>query len=190
MRAGLISAGVILQQLIFIEAALAAEEGPSPFAGDLYTSLVTILIFVLLLIVLSRYAWQPMMEAINKRQAQIRDALTEAQKQKEQADELLEEYKQLLQAAEAEAEELIRQTQLKVKELQDQMLERAQKQARHIIEQANKRIEEAERQAIRRVYDASVDIAVEMARKILQREVNLEDHRILIQQGLEQLQVK
>ncbi len=187
MRSWVLIANIVL---ILTGTVQSAEETPSLFAGDVYTSIVTLLIFSLLLLVLRKYAWKPMMEAINKRESQIRDAISEAQREKQHADELLEEYKQLLQAAELEAEELIKETQLKAKKMQEEILEHARGQAKEIIEQAGKRIEEAETEAVRRIYDSSVDIGVEIAAKILQREVNAEDHRILIQQGLDELKVK
>ncbi len=168
-------------------AAEQAGEKVSPFSGDLATSIVTLITFGLLLIVLGKYAWKPMMEAIMTRESQIRNDLQKAQDEKKHADELLEEYQQLLEAAQAEVEQMMKEASVKAEEIRKEIIAEAQKQAKETIVQAKEAIEQAQTEAVRELYAKSADIAVELTSKILQREVNSEDHRVLIQNGLQEL---
>ncbi len=176
--------------LIVSNVSFAAEGGGekvTPFAGDLATSIVTLITFGLLLVVLGKYAWKPMMEAIMTRESQIRNDLQKAQDEKRHADELLEEYQQLLEAAQAEVEQMMKEASVKAEEIKKEILANAEKQARESIAQAKETIEQAKTDAVRELYSRSAEIAVELTSKILQREVNSEDHRVLIQNGLQEL---
>ncbi len=175
---------------LLADVASAAEqtgEKVTPFTGSFATSIITLVIFGLLLIVLGKYAWKPMMEAIMTRESQIRNDLQKAQDEKKHADELLEEYQQLLEAAQAEVEQMMKEASIKAEKIRQEMLEAAQKQAKETIAQAKEAIEQAQTEAVRELYAKSADIAVELTAKILQREVNSEDHRVLIQNGLTEL---
>ncbi len=169
------------------QAAEQAGEKLSPFAGDFVTSIITLIIFGLLLVVLGKYAWKPMMEAIMTREAQIRNDLQKAQDEKRHADELLEEYQQLLEAAQVEVEQMMKEASIKAEEIKKEIIANAERQAQEAIAKAKETIEQAQTEAVRELYAKSAEIAVDLTAKILQREVNSEDHRVLIQNGLQSL---
>ncbi len=192
MRNVTLSAIVVLcSQRILMAATEAGDAAakPSLFSGGPFTAVITILIFGLLVAVLGKYAWKPLLEALKQRETTIRDDIQNAKNEKLKADDLFEEYKQLLAAAEQETADMLKEAAAKADKLRQELIAEAQKESKQIVEQSKDKIKDAELQAVRNIYDKSAQIAVDLAGKILQREVNGEDHRVLIQSGLEELKV-
>ena len=84
-----------------VAAAMGAEggEGPSLFTGDLGNILWSLVTFVVVLIVLGKFAWGPILGALQKREDFIRSSLELAKKDREDAEARLREYEEKLQAA-------------------------------------------------------------------------------------------
>src|SRR5436305_443733 len=102
-------AGVAAMTMMAVPA-LAAEEGgeaPSLFAGDLGNSVWTLLIFVIVLIVLGKFAWGPILNTLQTRESFIREALEKAKHDRESAEARLKEYEQKLAAARAGATAIV-----------------------------------------------------------------------------------
>lgn len=166
----------------------AAEEGgDSIFGGGFYTSLLSVIVFVLLLVVLGRFAWKPLLEALNAREETIRGDLDKAKSEREQAEKLLAEYRDRLAKAQAEAEGVVKSAAVAAEKVKSEILEQAQTQAAETVEQARAKIDAATMEALREIYRRSATLATELAANILQREVNAEDHRVLITQALDKL---
>ncbi|MFA5863696.1 MAG: F0F1 ATP synthase subunit B [Phycisphaerae bacterium] len=165
----------------------AAEAEPSVFGGTIWASIWTLVIFILLLIVLGKFAWKPLLSALKNREDQIRRDIDSAKAQNLEAEKLLARYQDQLAGAQAQAMEVIKKSAVEAEHVRDQILAHGQEQARHAIEQAKDQIEQAKIQALKELYSKSAKIAGDLAAKILQREVNSEDHRVLIQHGLDEL---
>lgn len=165
----------------------AGEAHPSVFGGTIWTSIWTLVIFILLIAVLGKFAWKPLLHALKNREDRIRNDLQTAKDERQAAEKLLADYKQQLAKAQAEAQELIKKSAAEAEHAKEQILAHGQEQARHAVEQAKQQIEQAKNQTIKELYAKSAELAGELAAKILQREVNSEDHRVLIQQGLDEL---
>src|SRR5262245_27567766 len=88
-------------------AAEAEHESPSLFAGDLGNSFWTLLIFVLVLVVLGKYAWGPILNALQSREQFIREALEKAKREREEAEARLREYEERLAGARGEASAIV-----------------------------------------------------------------------------------
>jgi len=166
------------------------EEPPGLFSGSIWTSIWTLVIFLLLLMVLGRFAWKPILQALKNREDRIREDLQTAKMDREQAEKVLADYKQQLAKSQAQAEELLKQASVQAERAREEILTHGQEQARAMVEQAKQQIDQAKVQALKDLYAKSAELAGDLASKILQREVNTEDHRILIQQGLDKLEKK
>jgi len=139
-------------------------------------------------VVLGKYAWKPILQALKNREDRIRGDIEAAKAERTEAEKLLAEYKQQLAAAQAQTQELLHKASVEAEHTREQILAHGQEQARNLVEQARQQIENAKVQALRDLYAKSAELAGDLASKILQREVNSEDHRVLIQQGLEKLE--
>ena len=89
--------------------AMAAEGGadPSIFSGDLGNMIWTVVIFALVVVVLGKFAWGPILEGLQSREAFIRDSLSEAKADREAAEETLKSYEVKLAEARAEATAIV-----------------------------------------------------------------------------------
>src|SRR4029450_10132488 len=99
--------------LTVIPAVVSAQEHDtalSPFAGDVGNALWTVVIFVLVVLVLGKFAWGPILNQLKTREKFIHDALSSAKQQREAAEATLKEYGEKLRAARAEADAIIAQS--------------------------------------------------------------------------------
>jgi len=185
LKANWIAGGIVLA----VPAMAAASEGeePSLFAGDLGNILCTLIIFFLLLFILKRYAWGPMLEALRRREQFIEETIENARKQKAEADALLAKYQEQLDKSQQEARAIIEQARRDAEQVRQRLQAEARTEAEQMIERARQEIALARDAALRELQDVAADLAVGAASKILRREVSGDDHRRLIEQSLAEL---
>ncbi|SFC32152.1 F-type H+-transporting ATPase subunit b [Parapedobacter composti] len=130
----------------------------------------TFVAFLLLLFLLRKFAWKPIMEAIGEREKSIEDALTSAEKAKAEMARLTNENEQLLKAARAERDIILKEA----KELKDQIVADAktlaQAEGAKLIEQARKEIDDQKKRALAEVKNQVSSLSLDIARKVLQKE--------------------
>lgn len=126
--------------------------------------------FLILMFLLARFAWKPVLNMINERERSIEDALASAEKAKAEMSRLINENEQLLRAARAERDVILREA----KELKDQIVNDAKTQAQvegnKIVEQARKEIQDQKQRALADVKNQVSTLSLEIARKVLQEE--------------------
>jgi len=166
------------------------EETVSLFGGGPATVVWTLIIFLVLVVVLGRFAWKPLLEGLKNREDMIRTEIDNARQEREQAEQALKTYRDRLAQAEADAEKLIKQSAVEAERVRSEILARAQVQAREAMEQAGSQMELARQDVLREIYVRSTDLASDLAARIIEREVNSEDHRILIDTALDELQAR
>lgn len=175
---------------------LAAEAGEaespssplySPSQG-LITGIVTIVIFVLLVAVLGKYAWGPILSGLKAREEKIRKDIAEAEAARAKAEATLREYNRQLETAEQKVRDLLNQAATDAEKLAAQIRTRAQHEAEETRERALKDIEAARQQALAEIYEQTADLATKVAEKILRRNINADDQRELVSQSLQELQ--
>ncbi len=161
--------------------------GTNPMVVDPDLALVTAIIFVLLLLVLWKFAWGPLITAIDRRERHLKENLEEAERQHAQAKRLLADYQEKLTQAGAQVRALLEEAR-KDAELQKQkILDQAQATAQAEKERAVREIEAAKVTALRELGEKSVELAVDMAGRIVRDKISPEDRQRLIQESLKQL---
>src|SRR5512141_3439272 len=103
-------------------------------------TLWTAITFLVLLFVLRRFAWGPIVGMLNEREKTIRDALEEAKRERAQAEKLLAEQKEALAQAQREAAEIARRNQQEVEVLRQELTARARKEADELLHDARRQI--------------------------------------------------
>lgn len=169
--------------------ALAAggEGGANPFAGDVGNALWTMIIFVLVVLVLGKFAWGPILSALQKREEFIRDSLAQAKKDREDAETRLREYTEQLQAAGAKATALVEEGRRDAEVVKRKIEEEAKAEAVRMIERAKREIGIASDTAIKQIYELGAKLATDVASKIIRKEVNAQEHSRLISESLNEL---
>lgn len=177
--------------LALLASPLAASEaggaGGGPFSGDIGNALWTLVIFVLVVLVLGRYAWGPLLSGLQARERFIREALDSAKSDREAAEARLKEYELRLAAARDEASAIVDEARRDAEALKRTLEADGRAEGQRMIERAKREIGIAADTAVKQIYDESARLATELAGKILQREISPADHERLIREALDRV---
>jgi len=166
----------------------ASEESPDIFSGTWGTAILTLAIFIVLLAVLGKWAWGPILAGLQKREEHIRQTIEDAQQSREAAEQALEEYQAQLSQARNEAQGIIDQGRSEAVKLAEELKESAQAEARKLRAQAQRDIQSAKEEALRDLCDQTCELATDIAGKILQRSLTPQDHQDLMAEALNKMQ--
>jgi F-type H+-transporting ATPase subunit b len=158
---------------------------PNPVSVDPDLAIVTAIIFVALLAVLWKFAWGPIVTAIDAREKSMADNLAEAARSNEQAKQLLEEHQTKLAAAAADVRQMLDDAKKDAEYHKQKILDQAQEAAQSEKERALREIESAKNAALESLAQTSVDTAVDLAGKIVKRQLSSSDHSQLIGEALQ-----
>ncbi len=147
----------------------------------------TIITFLILVVVLKKVAWGPIIEALTRREENIRKALEDAQRAKEEAERLMEENKRNLARAEEEVQKIIRDGKETAERIRAEILERARKEADMMIERAKEEIERHREQAMLQLRAQVVDLAIQIASKLLGETLSEQRHKKLVERYLQEI---
>ena len=175
--------------LLFSNLAWASEGGGEVnlFAGDVGNAIWTLVIFVLVIVVLGKFAWGPLLNALQKREQFIRNSLQEAKNDREAAEARLQEYESRLQEATTEATKIVEQGRQEADKAKARIEETARTEADKMLDRAKREIDLARQSAIKDLYATSAELATDIAGKVLKRELSSQDHERLIQESIEEL---
>jgi F-type H+-transporting ATPase subunit b len=179
---------LVLLVAVQASAAFAAEGGESNlFAGDIGNAVWTLVIFLLVIVVLGKFAWGPLLGGLQQREEFIRRSLKEAKEDREAAEARLKEYEEKLADAAAKAADIVDQGKREGENLRASIEEKARDEADKMVDRARREIEVAKNTAIKDLYATSSELATDIAAKILQRELNPQDHEKLISDSIKEL---
>jgi F-type H+-transporting ATPase subunit b len=148
----------------------------------------TILTFLVLLGLLAKFAWTPLLAALDTRQQGIRKALDDAQAAKQELERLEQESAAIIRKARAEAEALIAQSRADGDRLREELRQKAKAEADGIIRNAERQIQLETGRALQQIRTEAVDLSVMIASKIIQRNISKEDNQRLIDEALKQVE--
>jgi len=148
----------------------------------------TIVTFLVLLTLLAKFAWKPLLEALETRQQGIRQALDDAQAAKQELQRLEQEAAQMMRKARAEAEVLITQSRADADRLREEIRQKAKADAEGIMRNAERQIQLETGRALQQIRSEAVDLSVMIASKIIQRNITKEDNERLIADALKQVE--
>lgn len=166
--------------------ALAAQEGGStnllsPNGGLMFW---TLLIFIALLMVLSRFAFKPLIAAVEAREEALEAAISRAQKDREAAAALIEEQRLALDAARMEAQRFITDGRATAEKLRASMLEETHAQQQELLERARRDIDGEKTRAIAELRREAVDLALAGAGRLIERNLDDAGNRKLVEDFL------
>jgi F-type H+-transporting ATPase subunit b len=148
----------------------------------------TIVTFLVLLALLARFAWRPLLDALEQRQAVIRKSLDDARQARQELEQVKTEAAKLLAAARVEAGDIISRTRSDAARFADEMKQKARTDADALVKHAERQIEMQTARAMETIRRETVDLSVEIASKILRRSISKEDNERLIDDTLKEMQ--
>ena len=148
----------------------------------------TILTFLVLLTLLAKYAWGPLLRALQSRQESIRQSLDDVEKATRELAQVQVESAAIIAKARVDADAIISSTRADGARLQEEMRQKSRAEAETIVQGAQRQIQQERDQALTQIRTEAVDLSLMIASKLIQRNLSKEDNETLIDEALEQVQ--
>jgi F-type H+-transporting ATPase subunit b len=145
----------------------------------------TILTFLVLLGVLAKFAWNPLLKMLKDREELIRSSLEDAEKAKTELERLNTEGQDIINKARSEAQTILAEGKSAASKLKDETLNVAKDQAKSILTKAEKQIRIEKDKAIEEIKSEVVDLSLSVAAKLIKKNISREDNQALIDESLE-----
>jgi F-type H+-transporting ATPase subunit b len=165
---------------VLIQQEHAAGAEPNVFSLAQNVSLWTVVIFLLLLIVLSKFAFPPILGYAAAREKRIQDSLDEARRQREEAERLLEEQRSELAAARQQGQQVIAEARQAAERARQELLTRARAEQEEVVARAKQDIEREREKAVEIVRHQAVDLAIAAAGRLLEQKLTADEDRRLV----------
>ncbi len=163
------------------------EAGMTPFAGDVGSALWTLIIFGIVVFVLGKFAWKPVLSGLQAREKFIRESLEEARRDRAEAEARLQEYLDKLDEARNEASALVEEAKRDAEAVKRRLQDEANAEAAKIVERSRREIGLAKEAAVHELYSLTARLTTEVASKVLEREIKPQDHERLIRESIDRL---
>ena len=145
----------------------------------------TILTFLVLLGVLAKFAWKPLLKMLEDRENLIRSSLDDAEKAQMELARLNSEGEDIINKARSEAQTILAEGKAAASKLKDETLNEAKDQAKSILSDAEKQIQIEKDKAIAEIKSEVVDLSLSVATKLIKKNISREDNQALIDDSLE-----
>ena len=143
--------------------------------------------FLVLLFVLGKFAWGPIVKMLNDRERTIRDAIEAAKRERAEAERMLAEQKDGLLRAQREAAEIARRNQQDVEALRQELTARARKEADELIASARQQVAEEVSKARAELRAQVADLAIDAAARLVKANLDDKAQRKLVEEYIAEL---
>jgi F-type H+-transporting ATPase subunit b len=150
-------------------------------------TLWTAITFLILIAVLSKFAFGPIAKLLAERERTIREAIEQAKKERAEAERMLAEQTSSLAAAQREAAALAQRSKQEVEVLRADLTARARKEADDLVASARKQIQDEKSKALSELKGQVVDLAIEAARRLIQSSLDEKSQRALVEEYIAKL---
>jgi F-type H+-transporting ATPase subunit b len=166
------------------------EDAPKPalLQFDPGAAVWSIVVFFLLLVLLRATAWKPILRVLQEREEFIKGSIADAKHEREQAEQLLNEYKAQLEKARAEVAEIVAEGRRDAEATARRIQEQARHDADETASRARREIELAADTARKGLHDEAAQLAVLVAGRIIRKELSAADHAALVAESLKEMQ--
>ena len=147
----------------------------------------TILTFLNLLGLLAKFAWGPLLKALDERQATIRKSLDDADQAQQELAKMQEKSAELLAEARAEGQSIVAQSRAAAEVVREDLHQKAKTEAAAMVKAAERQIQQETARAIQQIRHEVVDLSLSVASKLIKKNLTAEDNDALIQDSLNQI---
>ena len=148
----------------------------------------TIAVFLVLLFLLKRFAWGPLLAALDERQAGIRKSLEDADRARKDLEQVQQRSAAIIGKAHAEADGFLSAARADGAKLREDLRRQAQQEAQGILQNAERQIQQERDRALQQIRQEAVDVSLMIASKLIRRNLTAEDNASLIDEALKQVQ--
>ena len=176
--------------LLFVqEAAGEAAHEITPFTINPGLIIWTLVVFGILMALLWKYGWPSLLKTVEEREARIAKQLADAEKANAESARLLEQHRQALATARAEAQDLMAKAKVVAQKEREQLLAKTREEQEQLLERARREIEAEKEKAILALRREAVDLSIAAASKLVEANLDSDANRRLVLEylaGLEQ----
>jgi F-type H+-transporting ATPase subunit b len=177
--------------LLFANAPLAfAQEHEAPAGGGGLMSIQvnlmfwTLLIFVILYFILSKFAFGPITKAVEAREKALEDAIEGAKRDRDAAAKLLQEHQAAIDAARGEGQKMIAEGRAIAEKMRTDLLEQTRKEQQDMLERARREIDSERAKAVAQLRREAIDLALAGASKVIEQNLESDKNRKLVESYL------
>lgn len=152
--------------------------------GPLFWSVIT---FLLLLFILSKVAWGPIISALETREKQIREALDSAANAKADAEKATADYESIKQEAQVEAQKLLSDAKIAKENMINQAVSEAKTKAENEMKSALHSIEAEKEKAVKEIKSFVVDLSIQAASKLISKNLDDSDNRKFVDETIDEI---
>ncbi|HEY0882893.1 MAG TPA: F0F1 ATP synthase subunit B [Archangium sp.] len=146
--------------------------------------------FIIVLFILRKFAWGPLLSAVDSREKSITNAIESAKRERAEAEKLLAEQKTAIAQARQEAADAVRKTQADMERFREELMDKARKEADSLKADAQRAITEERIKAVAELKAESVKLSIAITEKLLNERLDDAKHQQLAQQFVQDLSKK
>ena len=150
----------------------------------------TILTFLILVSLLTKFAWRPLLQALDRRQNLIKDSLDKADQARIELERINSEAAKILDSARVEADAIVSKGRLAGERLREELKEQAREESATLVKKAERQIELETARALQQIRQETVDLSLSIASKVIGRNLSKDDNERLIEDALKQIESK
>ncbi len=148
----------------------------------------TVITFVILVLLLWKTAWKPVVEALDSRAEKVRNDLEAADRNRLEAEKLLAQHKEMMDNARSEAARIISEGKAEADKLKDEIIAKASSDAKSLSDKVKREIEVAKDKALSDIKAEVVTLSTEIASKIISKNLNPDDQKDLVEKTLNKIE--
>jgi len=156
----------------------------NPEPGTLFWTAAT---FILLLLILKRMAWGPILQTLAEREKRIREALEKAEATQKEAAAAMARHQESLEAAKREAQDLLAKSRKTAEAVKEEILQKAQTAAANILERAKREINLEREKAVAELKKQAAELSIMIASKLIGKSLSKDEHKKLIEQSIKEM---
>jgi F-type H+-transporting ATPase subunit b len=164
-----------------------SEPQPDILKAEAPLAIWTVVVFGVLLAILGKFAWKPLMKALHDREEHIEHCLLEAEKARNEAERMMIENQKNLARAAEQARALLEEAKHAAEASAATIVQKAQAEAEATFDRGKREIETARDQALTEIFSKTADLAIAVAGKVLARDLTEADHKRLIETAMGEL---
>jgi len=150
----------------------------------------TIIVFLVLLFLLMKFAWKPLLAMLEKREDNIRQSLLDAEKARDELANVKEDTEKLLNEARTESQTIVAAGKKNAERMKDEIVKKAKSQSDALLDEAKNQIQIEKDRAIADVKTEVVNLSMEVAKKLIKKNLSKEDNLKLINDSISSISTK
>jgi F-type H+-transporting ATPase subunit b len=147
----------------------------------------TIITFLVLLWLLAKFAWKPLLALLEKREESIRNSLKDAEKAREELEALNQKTEKLLAEARIEAQGIVSAGRSAAEKLQDDLVKKAKEKSEALLVESKRQIQSEKDEALSEIKTEVVTLSVEIASKLIEKNLSDKGNRELVDKTLKSI---